>query len=99
MSKSKGEKEYGKAETMVIVTTEPLRYEELYSEKIRTAAVDNRGTTFEAIMITQVHDFLRELKVMSLMAGSEKISLSGREKELAKEVAQGLYGCIGRGAC
>lgn len=95
MSKSKGEKEYGKAETMVIITTERLRYEELYSEKIWTAVVDNRGTTFETILLTQIHDFLRELKVMGLMAADEKISLSSREKELAKEAAQAYMEALG----
>ena len=40
----KGEKEYGKAETMVILTTERLRYENVYSEEIWTAEVDGGGT-------------------------------------------------------
>lgn len=86
-SGKKGEKEYGKAETMVIVTTERLRYEEVYSENIWTAAVDNRGTTFETVLLSQIHDFLKELKVMSLMAGEEKLSLTSREKEKVKEAA------------
>lgn len=95
MSKSKGEKEYGKAETMVIVTTERLRYEELYSEKIWNAAVDNRGTTFETVLLTQIHDFLKELKLMSLMASDQKISLSSKEKELAKEAAETYMDALG----
>lgn len=95
MSRSKGEKEYGKAETMVIVTTERLRYEELYSDKIWTAAVDNRGTTFETVLLTQIHDFLKELKLMSLMASEEKISLSSREKELVKEAADAYMEALG----
>lgn len=36
----KGEKEYGKAETMVVLTTERLRYENVYSEEIWTTEVD-----------------------------------------------------------
>ena len=42
-------KEYGKAETMMIVTSERLRYEELYTSQIWTAAVDNRGTTVRVL--------------------------------------------------
>ena len=34
LSGRKSEREYGKAETMVIVTTERLRYEELYTDKL-----------------------------------------------------------------
>ena len=55
----KGEKEYGKAETMVILTTERLRYENVYSEEIWTAEVDGGGTAFETVLTGQIHDFLR----------------------------------------
>ncbi len=82
-----GEKEYQRAETMVLVTTERLRYEEVYTEKVWNAAVDNRGTTFETVLLSQIHDFLRELKLMSMMAQEEKITLTSREKEKAKEAA------------
>lgn len=94
-SGKKGEKEYGKAETMVIVTTERLRYEEVYSENIWTAAVDNRGTTFEAALLSQIHDFLRELKVMSLMAAEEKLALTSREKEKVKAAAEEYMAALG----
>lgn len=77
----KGEKEYKKAETMAIVTTERLRYEEVYSEKVWQAAVDSRGTTFEAALLEQIHAFLREVKLMSAMAKQENLTLSGKEKE------------------
>ena len=83
-----GEKEYQRAETMVMVTTERLRYEEVYTEKVWNAAVDNRGTTFETVLLSQIHDFLRELKLMSIMAQEEKIVLNSREKEKVKEAAK-----------
>ncbi len=94
-SKERSEKEYGKGETMVIVTTERLRYEELYSNQIWTAAVDNRGTMFESVLIGQIHDFLKELKVMSLMATEQELGLSSREKEQAKEAARQYYEALG----
>lgn len=83
----KGEKEYGKAETMVVLTTERLRYENVYSEEIWTTEVDGSGTAFETVLTDQIHDFLRELKVMSLMAREKEITLSSREKDLAKTAA------------
>ena len=55
-----GEQEYGRAETMMVLSTEKVRYENLYTKQIWTAAVDNRGTEFEEILLSQVHDFLRE---------------------------------------
>ena len=62
LSGRKSEREYGKAESMVIVTTERFRYEELYTDKIWDVAVDESGTTFEETLVNQIHDFLKELK-------------------------------------
>ena len=87
LSGRKSEREYGKAETMVIVTTERLRYEELYTDKIWDMVVDESGTTFEETLLSQIHDFLKELKTMSRMADEEKVTLSGKERELAKQAA------------
>lgn len=94
-SNKNGAKEYGKAETMVILSTERLRYEELYTEQIWSAAVDNRGTAFESVLLTQVHDFLKDLKMMSSMAGENGIALTSREKELAKAAASRYYEELG----
>lgn len=84
LSGRKSEREYGKAETMVIVTTERLRYEELYTDKIWDTVVDESGTTFEETLLSQIHDFLKELKTMSRMADEEKVTLSGKEREPGK---------------
>lgn len=91
----KEEKEYGKAETMVILSTERLRYEEVYTEELWSAAVDQEGTTFEAVLLSQVHDFMIELKTMSNMAGEQKIELSSREKDLIKEASSQYYKALG----
>ena len=87
LSGRKSEREYGKAESMVIVTTERFRYEELYTDKIWDTVVDESGTTFEETLLSQIHDFLKELKTMSRMADEEKVTLSGKERELAKQAA------------
>lgn len=92
---NKGEKEYGKAETMVLLTTEKLRYENVYTEEIWTAAVDASGTTFENVLLPQVHDFLIELKNMSNMAEEQEITLTSREKELVAEAAGKYYMALG----
>lgn len=82
-----GIREYGKPEAMVILTTEKLRYEALYTDQIWSAEVDSEGTTFEQILLSQVHDFMCELKLMSQMADENEISLNSQEKELARTAA------------
>lgn len=91
----KEEKEYGKAETMVILSTERLRYEDVYTEELWAAAVDQDGTTFESVLLSQVHDFLIELKTMSNMAKEQKIELTSREKELVKEASEKYFEALG----
>ena len=95
LAKGQSEKEYGQPETLVFLTTERLRYEALYSDQIWTAAVDNRGTTFETVLLSQVRDFMKELKIMSRMAEEEKVVLSSREKELVKEAAKEYLAALG----
>ena len=94
-SEKGGVKEYGKPETMMILSTEKFRYEELYTDKIWEAAVDHRGTAFESVLISQVHDFMQELKLMSNMAEEREISLTSREKELVKEAASRYWNALG----
>ena len=91
------QKEYGKAETMMIVTSERLRYEELYTSQIWTAAVDNRGTTFESSLLSQIHEFLKELKIMSLMAEENELTLSGQEQEAVRAAADAYLAALGGG--
>ncbi len=93
----KNEKEYGKAETMVILSTERLRYEQVYTEELWSAAVDARGTTFETVLLSQVHDFMIELKTMSNMAEEQMIELTSREKELVKMAASQYFEALGSG--
>lgn len=94
-SAGKGEREYGKAETMVILSTERLRYEEMYTEELWSAAADDHGTTFETILLSQVHDFMIELKTMSHMAEDQKIELTSREKDLVKEASSQYFDALG----
>ena len=52
LSGRKSEREYGKAETMVIVTTERLRYEELYTDKIWAGISGSR--TWKSVRISGI---------------------------------------------
>ena len=91
----KEEKEYGKPETMVILSTERLRYEDVYTEELWSAAVDESGTSFGTVLLSQVHDFLIELKTMSNMAKDQSMELSSREKELVKEAVKQYMEALG----
>lgn len=92
---NKGEKEYGKAEVMVILTTEKLRYEDVYTEEIWGASVDEQGTTFEEVLLPQVRNYLIDLKTMSRMAEEWEIALTSREKDLVSEASAKYYLALG----
>lgn len=90
-----GIREYGKPETMVILTTEKLRYEALYTDQIWSAEIDQEGTAFEQELLSQVHDFLRELKLMSHMAEEKEVALTSQEKESARIAAAQYMEALG----
>lgn len=98
LSGRKGEKEYGKAEIMMIVTTERLRYEELYTDEIWQTVVDENGTTFAETLVLQIRNFMKELKTMSRMAEDNHVTLSGKERELAKQAASQYMDALGSAA-
>lgn len=90
-----GVKEYGRAETMVIVTTEKKRYEDLYTDQIWDTQVDENGTTFDAALTSQVHQFLQELKIMSHAAGEQELALSSEEQGRAEKAAESYFAALG----
>lgn len=91
----RGEREYGRAETMMVLSSERLRYENVYTEEIWNSVVDSEGTTFGEALLSQVHDFMREVKLLNLMAEDQKTELSAKDKELAKTAAAEYLDALG----
>lgn len=81
---------YTNPQTMILIATEKNRYRGVYTDQIWQVPVDTDGTTFQTYLLGEVRNFLKELKMMNLLAEEEGIELTSQEKEKLSELA-GLY--------
>ncbi len=81
---------YTKPQAMIIVATERNRYEEVYTDRIWSVALED-GRTFEAYLLDQVKEFLTNLKTMDLLAGQQKIVLTSAEQSRLRALAERYY--------
>lgn len=88
---SKVSQGYTDAQNMLIIATERNRYEDIYTEQIWEAAVDEEGNTFQSYLLQEIQTFLRELKTMNLLADEYEISLDAQEKEKLEELTDRFY--------
>ena len=58
---------YTKPQIMIIAATERNRYQQVYTDKIWDAVMEN-GETFEEYLLEQVRVFMENLKTMTLLA-------------------------------
>lgn len=85
-----GVKAYSEAQTILVAATEKKRYEQVYTEEIWDVVLEN-GQTFETYLMAQVRDFLKELRMLNLMAEDQEISISSAEKERIRQLSEQYY--------
>lgn len=83
-------KAYSKPQSMIIVATERNRYEEAYSAQIWGVKLPD-GETFETYLLSQVQDFLQEMKRMELLAGKKGITVTNAEKDELRRLSAEYY--------
>ena len=82
---------YTDQQTMLVVATERNRYRKIYTDQIWQVQVNEDGTTFQAYLLGEVQDFLREMKTMNLLADEKEIALTSQEKEQLRELSNRYY--------
>lgn len=75
---------------MVIAITERNKYEQVFTDKIWDAVMEN-GDTFEDYLLDQVRVFLENMKTMTLLAKDKGIVLSSGEQDRVKRLAKNYY--------
>lgn len=91
VSEGMGTEGFSDAQMMLIVASERNRCQKIYTDQIWDTAVDDAGTTFQTYLLEEIQKFLKELKVMNLLADERQISLSAREKEKLNALADSYY--------
>ena len=86
---------YTKSQMMVIALTERNRYEQVYTDEIWGAVMEN-GDTFEQYLLDQVKVFLENMKTMTLLAKDQGIAMSSGEADRVRRVARNYYSALSR---
>ena len=81
---------YTQSQMMVIAITERNKYEQVFTDKIWDAVMEN-GDTFEDYLLDQVRVFLENMKTMTLLAKDKGIILSSGEQDRVKRLAKNYY--------
>lgn len=80
---------YTMPQTMMIVTTERNRYEEVYTDVIWDADAD--GETFDRYLLSQIQAFLENMREMNLLADQRSVELSAGDRESMGQAAQEYF--------
>lgn len=86
-----GSQSYKDEQAMIVIATERNRYRDIYTDQIWQIQVDEAGTTFQAYLLSEIRDFMTELRTMNLLADEKDIRLSGQEKEQLRKLAEAYY--------
>lgn len=87
---------FSDAEIMLVIASERNRYREVYTDQVWQVQVEQSGTTFEEYLLGEIRHFMTELTVMSRMAESCGVRLTGQEKEKMKQLAGAYYKTLTR---
>ncbi|MCI8577560.1 MAG: peptidylprolyl isomerase [Lachnospiraceae bacterium] len=82
---------YSDGQVMLVVATERNRYRDVYTDQIWGVEVDNAGTTFQTYLLKEIQSFLRELKLMNLLADQQGIRLTGQERDRLERLTDEFY--------
>ena len=86
---------YTKAQIMIRATTERNRYEQVYTDRIWDAVMEN-GETFEEYLLDEIRVFMENLKTMTLLAQDRGITLSSGEQDKVRRLARNYYSGLSR---
>lgn len=86
-------KAYTLPQSMVILTTERNRYQQIYTSQIWGVELPG-GQTFETYLVDQVKEFLQEMKMMNLLAQNKGVTLTSGEKEEVRKASQEYFSSL-----
>ncbi len=82
---------YKNEQAMIVIATERNRYRDTFTDQVWQVQIDEAGTMFQAYFLSEIRDFMEELRTMNLLAEEEDIRLTGQEKEQLKQLAEDYY--------
>ena len=93
MSDSKEVRGYSIPQTMIVVTNERNRYEEVYTDALWDVRLED-GTSFESYLLDQIELFLQNMKAMTLLAKEQGVELTSAEKDQLRRLSETYYSSL-----
>lgn len=93
MSDSKEVRGYSIPQTMIVVTNERNRYEEVYTDALWDVRLED-GTSFESYLLDQIELFLQNMKAMTLLAKEQGVELTSAEKDRLRRLSETYYSSL-----
>ena len=82
---------YTQGQIRMIAATERNRYQNLYTGQLWSVTADGQGNTFEALLKSQIGQFLEELAVVDRMADEQGIQLTSQDEDDINNLAEEYY--------
>lgn len=86
--------EYTRAQAMIFLANERNRYQNAYSAEIWNITVDEQGTTFDRLTVSNVKDYLEKIKLLCMMAQEQGVSVNSRERDLIRQMTDEYMGML-----
>ena len=86
-------KAYTLPQSMIIVATERNRYQKIYTNQIWGVELPG-GRNFESYLLDQVKEFLKEMKMMNLLAKEKGVTLTSGEKEKVRKASDEYFASL-----
>ncbi len=84
------EVDYSRPQIMMVATTERNRYEEVYTDALWDVVLES-GETFESYLLSQIREFMQNMKLVNLLADKREMVLSSAEKERIQSLADTYF--------
>ncbi|MDR1764520.1 MAG: peptidylprolyl isomerase [Lachnospiraceae bacterium] len=82
---------YTASQAMIVVATERNRYSRPYTNAIWDVALEGKGQTVETYLLSQVREFLKNVKLMNALAKTEGLEVAETVEGQLEELAQRYY--------
>lgn len=91
VTEKKSEKGYSLPQIMIIAMAEKNNYEDVCTKQIWDVQVPESENRFSDYLLTQIKDFMEEMKIMNLLAQEKQVSLTPEEKARMVEAAEEYF--------
>ena len=82
---------YTESQARIVLVNELSRYEKAYMDAILDVPVDETEGTFEDVLVSNVKEFMEQLKLLCMLAEERGVALTSQERDELRELSEEYY--------